>query len=42
MKKNSYTYNELIECAEGKLFGPGTPVKETIDYIKQWYDLNIK
>ena len=23
MKKNSYTYNELIECAEGKLFGPG-------------------
>lgn len=21
--KSSYTYNELIECAEGKLFGPG-------------------
>ena len=23
MKKNSYSYDELIECAEGKLFGPG-------------------
>ena len=23
MKKNSYSYNELIDCAEGKLFGPG-------------------
>jgi len=23
MKKNSYSYNELIECGEGKLFGPG-------------------
>jgi len=22
-KKNSYTYEELIDCAEGKLFGPG-------------------
>ena len=22
-KKNSYTYEELIECANGKLFGPG-------------------
>ena len=22
-KKNSYTYDELIDCAEGKLFGPG-------------------
>tara|TARA_B100000989_G_scaffold61504_1_gene42344 strand:+ start:53 stop:553 length:501 start_codon:yes stop_codon:yes gene_type:complete len=23
MKKNSYSYNELIDCGEGKLFGPG-------------------
>ncbi len=23
MKKNSYSYDELINCAEGKLFGPG-------------------
>ena len=23
IKKNSYKYEELIDCAEGKLFGPG-------------------
>ena len=23
MKKNSYSYNDLINCGEGKLFGPG-------------------
>ena len=23
MKKNSYSYDELINCAEGRLFGPG-------------------
>ena len=23
MKKNSYSYNELISCSDGKLFGPG-------------------
>ena len=23
MKKNSYTYDDLINCGEGKLFGPG-------------------
>ena len=23
MKKNSYTYDELIHCGEGGLFGPG-------------------
>ena len=23
MKKNSYSFNELINCGEGKLFGPG-------------------
>ena len=32
----------LQKIGIGKLFGPGTPVQETIDYIKQWYDLNIK
>ena len=23
IKKNSYEYEELIDCANGKLFGPG-------------------
>ena len=23
MKKNSFTYNDLIKCAKGKLFGEG-------------------
>jgi len=23
LNKSSFAYNELIECAEGKLFGPG-------------------
>ena len=23
MKKNSFTYDELIKCANGELFGPG-------------------
>ena len=23
IKKNSYKYEELIDCANGKLFGPG-------------------
>ena len=23
MKKNSYSYDELINCGDGKLFGPG-------------------
>ena len=26
----------------GKLFGPGTPVKETIDYIEGWVNENRK
>ena len=25
MKKNSFSYDQLIECAKGKLFGPGNP-----------------
>ena len=23
IRKNNYTYQELIDCANGKLFGPG-------------------
>ena len=26
MKKNSYSYDELINCGEGKLFGPGNAI----------------
>ena len=28
--------NDLEEEGVGKLFGPGTPVQETIDYITDW------
>ena len=31
---------ELISYGVGQLFGPGTPVKETIDYINTWYKSN--
>ena len=31
---------ELEEYGVGKLFGPGTSVKETIDYITEWYKKN--
>ena len=27
---------QLNEIGVGKLFGPGTPVQETIDYIESW------
>ena len=40
MKKNSYSYDELINCGEGKLFGPGTPVNTTIEYIINWVNEN--
>ena len=40
LKKNSFKYEELIDCANGKLFGPGTPVQTTIDYITNWVDSN--
>ena len=32
----------LQKIGIGELFGPGTPVQETIDYIKDWYNKNIK
>ena len=32
----------LQKIGIGKLFGPGTPVQETIDYITEWYNKNIK
>ncbi len=34
--------NELSSYGVGKLFGPGTPVQETIDYIEDWYKENRK
>jgi len=30
----------LSDLGVGKLFGPGTPVQETIDYIQNWVDDN--
>ena len=30
----------LAEIGVGKLFGPGTPVQETIDYIEGWVNVN--
>jgi|TARA_A200000159_G_C7244695_1_gene306098 methylmalonyl-CoA mutase C-terminal domain/subunit len=32
--------NKLEREGVGKLFGPGTPVKETIDYITSWVNEN--
>ena len=31
---------ELSNIGVGKLFGPGTPVQTTIDYIKNWVNKN--
>ena len=31
---------ELSKIGVGKLFGPGTPVNETIDYITEWVNDN--
>jgi methylmalonyl-CoA mutase C-terminal domain/subunit len=31
---------KLEELGMGKLFGPGTPVQDTIDYITDWIDRN--
>ena len=33
---------ELTKYGVGKLFGPGTPVNITIEYINEWYDKNRK
>ena len=30
----------LYEIGAGKLFGPGTPVQNTIDYITEWVETN--
>ena len=32
--------NILSELGVGKLFGPGTPVQKTIDYIENWINEN--
>ena len=31
---------ELSKQGVGKLFGPGTPIQETIDYITHWVQTN--
>ena len=31
---------ELQKIGIGKLFGPGTPVNDTIKYIKEWFNKN--
>ena len=32
--------NDLYRLGVGKLFGPGTPVQETIDFIVEWVKKN--
>ena len=32
--------DNLLSYGVGQLFGPGTPVQDTIDYIKNWYKNN--
>ena len=32
--------DKLESLGVGKLFGPGTPVQETIDYITDWVNIN--
>ena len=32
--------SRLEKLGVGKLFGPGTPVQETIDYITDWVNKN--
>ncbi len=31
---------KLNDIGVGQLFGPGTPIQETIDYIKKWVEKN--
>ena len=33
---------ELSDYGVGKLFGPGTTVQETIDYIEEWHKTHIE
>ena len=47
IKKNTYNYNELIDCANGKLFGPGnaqlpSPPMLMFDRITNIQDLKGK
>ena len=32
--------DNLLSYGVGQLFGPGTPVQQTIDYINDWYKNN--
>ncbi len=36
MKKNSYSYDELINCGEGKLFGPGDAMWQLVGFYLGW------
>ncbi|OUW61619.1 MAG: methylmalonyl-CoA mutase [bacterium TMED198] len=33
---------KLYKIGVGKLFGPGTPISETVNYINSWYNENRK
>ena len=33
---------ELADYGVGKLFGPGTTVQETIDYIEEWHKTHVE
>ena len=33
---------KLYKIGVGKLFGPGTPIAETVNYINSWYNENRK
>ena len=33
---------KLESMGMGKLFGPGTPVQDTVDYIQEWFKENRK
>ena len=33
---------KLYNIGVGKLFGPGTPIAETVNYINSWYNENRK
>jgi len=33
---------KLYKVGVGKLFGPGTPIAETVNYINSWYNENRK
>ena len=37
---SSTDMDKLKQLGVGKLFGPGTPIQNTIDYITEWVKLN--